>query len=69
MNKVAESYGKMMPMDYVVSINQTLEEYTDGIIRLYIAKNRNGPKFKTITARINYNTMSVEEDESAPVLG
>lgn len=30
LNKVAESYGKTMPMDYIVSINQSKEEYDAG---------------------------------------
>lgn len=58
-SRVAESYGKTMPMDYLVTINQTTEEYDDDIpiVRLFIAKNRNGAKFKTVEARINYSTM------------
>lgn len=69
--KMAESYGKSMPMDYLVSLNQTLDEYNaqfnDGEIirsadaRMYIAKNRNGPKFVTIPIQINYLTMKVRE--------
>lgn len=61
-NRVAESYGKMMPSDYVVSLNQTPEEYNSGRLRFYIAKNRNGPKFKTISAKVDYETMVVEID-------
>lgn len=77
LNKVAESYGKTMPLDYIVTINQTRDEYkagfmvegdedspnTKAICRFFVAKNRNGPKFKTIQARINYETMKVREDD------
>lgn len=89
-NRVSESYGKMMPVDYVVSINQSRTEYCefsdqekkqmeskdDGAsnkdknkipfakMRLYIAKNRNGPKFKTINTLVNFNTMFMTEGES-----
>lgn len=61
--KMAESYGKSMPIDYLVSISQSDEEYkmTPAVARLYIAKNRNGPKFKTIPIRINYDTMGVRQ--------
>lgn len=64
-NRVAESYGKMMPVDYVVSLNQSRDEYNGATpkLRLYIAKNRNGPKFKTITSIVNYNTMVIEEHQ------
>jgi len=63
LNKTAESFGKMMPVDYVVSLNQTTDEYTSepAIIRLWIAKNRNGPKFLSITTNVNYNKMSIKE--------
>lgn len=65
LNKVAESYGKTMPTDYVVSINQAPDEYNQEFpgLRFYIAKNRNGPKFKTIRARVNYKTMCVKQEE------
>ena len=62
-NRVAESYGKMMPMDYVVSANQTEEERAaePAIIRLFIAKNRNGPRDKKVTIKVNYSTMKMEQ--------
>jgi replicative DNA helicase len=79
LNRVSESFGKTMPVDYVISINQNRSEYNDGQgkeeeeekkrpkmagLRFYIAKNRNGPKFKTVYAKVNFNTMvTIEEDE------
>lgn len=100
-NRVSESFGKMMPADYVVSINQSRTEYgthkvkkkneegpdeleeLEGFedeakegetkkneqekeiswrgMRLYIAKNRNGPKFKTVKTIVNFNTMFMKE--------
>lgn len=88
LNRVSESFGKMMPVDYVISINQTRSEYgeyandseisdlpsdednatcrdgtivTPAKIRLYIAKNRNGPKFRSVTTSVAYNTMIAKE--------
>jgi len=93
LNRVSESYGKMMPADYVISINQSRSEYgtheikgngdesdIDKIkeknieeekkdkkeinwrgMRLYIAKNRNGPKFKTVKTIVNFDTMLMAE--------
>lgn len=58
-NKVAESYGKMMSIDYCISINVSPKDIERNRMRLFIAKNRNGPKFKKFTAGINYNTMSM----------
>lgn len=76
-NKVAESYGKTMAMDYLVTINQTKQEYEAGKLdpsrpdspntkarcRFYVVKNRKGPKFVTINATINYETMAMREQE------
>ena len=77
LNRVSESFGKTMPVDYVISINQNRNEYNEGqeekeekkrpkmaSLRFYIAKNRNGPKFKTVHAKVNFNTMvTIEEGE------
>jgi replicative DNA helicase len=76
-NKISESYAKAMPLQYLISLNQTKDEYESGKVipatgdgeapntqakcRLYIAKNRNGPKFKTLEVEINYETMEMRE--------
>jgi len=62
-DKSAESFGKNMPVDYVVSMNQTEAEYSQEHpeMRLWVAKNRNGPKFMAVHTRINYHTMRVSE--------
>lgn len=76
LNKTAESFGKTMPLSYIVTLNQTKKEYlgnrpekednkdlqiTDAQLRFFIAKNRNGPKNKQIIIRVNYETMSMTE--------
>lgn len=66
LNKSAESFGKNMPLDYIVSLNQTPDEHKpmDGStprVRMFIAKNRNGPKHDMINCSINYNNMQVRE--------
>ena len=60
-DKSAESFGKNMPVDYVISMNQTEAEYTSRELRLWVAKNRNGPKFVAIHANINYDKMRIAE--------
>lgn len=64
LNQAAESYGKMMPVDYVVSLNQTREQRNSDMpfIDMFIAKNREGPKSITIQCNINYETMKVMEN-------
>lgn len=78
LNKTAESYGKTMPLDYIITLNQSKAEYNrsndenadpnkesvmDAGMRLYIAKNRNGPKHKMINIKVNYDTMKMEQEE------
>jgi len=72
LDKVAESYGKTMSVDYIITLNQTKSEYkgseeedkediSNAGLRFYIAKNRNGPKFQSIDAFVNYYTMRMRE--------
>jgi len=65
LDKAAESFGKAMPVDYVVSLNQLESEYRPehgpSIIRLWIAKNRNGPKFETVETNVHYGRMTIAE--------
>lgn len=64
LNQAAESYGKTMPVDYVVSLNQTKEQRIADLptIDMFIAKNRHGPKGGTISCHIDYDTMKVLEN-------
>lgn len=63
LNSTAESYGKLMSLDYVVSMGQTPEmlQETPPLINFYIAKNRDGKKQVSITCDINYNNMRITE--------
>lgn len=61
LQKIAESYGKSMSLDYVISLNQTPEEYVNRRIRLWVAKNRNGQKQVSVDCSINYDNMHVAE--------
>jgi replicative DNA helicase len=63
LSKAAESYGKQFALDYVISLNQSLEDKLESPprIRFYVAKNRNGPKNEMVTCEINYDTMIVKE--------
>ncbi len=66
LEKTAESFGKAMPLDYIVSLNQDEEEYNvdpgeASIIRLWVAKNRNGRKFVSITTNVFYGRMLIKQ--------
>jgi replicative DNA helicase len=59
--KAAESYGKTMPLDYIVTLNQSPEENATGKMRAFVAKNRNGARFQTVDLNVSYSTMIVGE--------
>lgn len=63
LNQAAESYGKTMAVDYVVSLNQTKEQRSADVpmVDMFIAKNRQGPKAVTISCHVDYETMKVLE--------
>lgn len=63
LNKAAESFGKQFALDYVISLNQSIDERNSdpAQLRFFIAKNRNGAKHQTITCEIDYKTMVVKE--------
>lgn len=70
LDKLAESFGKAMPTDYVISINQSKNDYNEGEdshignVRFFVAKNRNGPKYKIVNAKINYSTMKATQEDT-----
>lgn len=63
LNQAAESFAKQFSLDYVVSLNQTQSERRSvpPRIRMFIAKNRNGPKNETVDCVIEYDKMQVKE--------
>ena len=63
LNVAAESFAKQFSLDYVVSLNQSKGERisTPPRIRLFVAKNRNGPKHVTVECSIEYDKMQVRE--------
>lgn len=64
LKSAAESFGKQFALDYIVSLNQTKSDRQANPPRLkmFIAKNRNGPKHVLIPCEIHYDTMIVKEE-------
>jgi KaiC/GvpD/RAD55 family RecA-like ATPase len=46
--QVGEDIGKVNIADVVITLNQTREEYIQRVMRLFIAKNRNGVKYHEV---------------------
>ncbi len=63
MTKAADSFAKQFSLDYVISLNQSQQERVANPprLRMFIAKNRNGPKHELIQCEIQYETMVVRE--------
>lgn len=59
--ELGDSYGKIRPCDFSMSLNQTEEEFDNGMMRVYIMKSRNGvPRF-TIPAKVDYGVLRMSE--------
>jgi len=63
MTKAADSFAKQFALDYVISLNQSYQDRvaTPPRLRMFIAKNRNGERNKTIDCEILYDLMRVKE--------
>jgi len=52
-DKIAESYGKIMTADFVISLSRTLDDKQTNTARVHIIKNRFGPDGITFPAKMN----------------
>lgn len=59
--ELGDSYGKIRPADFAISLNQTQEEYDKGRMRVYVVKARDAKQHYHITASVNYATLLMEE--------
>jgi|TARA_R110000822_G_scaffold75978_2_gene182746 replicative DNA helicase len=62
--ELGDSYGKIRTCDFAISLNQTDEEFEEGLMRAYVIKSRNGrPRF-VVPVKIDYGTLRMEETDS-----
>lgn len=61
---ISESIGLAATADFIAFITQTDEERELSVAKASLKKNRFGPNFGSTYLRINYPTLSIEEDES-----
>lgn len=62
--ELGDSYGKIRTCDFALSLNQTDEEFDEGLMRAYVIKSRNGrPRF-IVPMKIDYGTLRMEETEA-----
>ncbi len=63
LSKASESFAKQFSLDYVVSLNQSRSERSavPPRMRMFVTKNRNGPKNVIVQCSVTYETMLVRE--------
>lgn len=59
--QMSEDIGKANISDVLITLNQTKEEVDDEIMRLFLAKNRNGPRYRTIKIKTALERMCFYE--------
>jgi replicative DNA helicase len=61
--ELGDSYGKIRPADFVISLNQSQEEYDKGQMRVYVMKARDSKQHYLIPVSIDYTTLKMEEPQ------
>lgn len=59
--ELGDSYGKIRPADWAISLNQTQEEYDKGQMRVYVMKARDSKQHYAIPISIDYTTLRMGE--------
>jgi len=59
--ELGDSYGKIRPADWAISLNQTQDEYDKGRMRVYVVKARDSKQHYTIQGAVNYTNLTMEE--------
>lgn len=59
--ELGDSYGKIRPMDWCISLNQTQEEHDKQRMRIYVVKARDSKQHYVIPTSIDYTTLRLEE--------
>lgn len=54
----SESYGKIQVADSLLTLNAINNEIKEGLIRLFVAKNRNGPARKEFLFKVDFSKMT-----------
>ena len=62
--ELGDSYGKIRPADWVISLNQTKEEYDEGAMRVYVMKARDARQHYLINVSVDYSTLQMKEPSS-----
>ena len=64
LESISESIGTAATADVVIGLWQLDEDRELGVIKMSLLKNRYGPNYGTINMKINYPTLTLEEDNT-----
>ena len=64
LESISESIGTAATADVIVGLWQLDEDKELGVIKMSMLKNRYGPNFGTVSMKINYPTLTLDEDET-----
>ena len=67
LDTISESIGMAATADCIFSIFQDEEDKELGIVKMGMMKNRFGANYGHLAMRINYDTLTISEDESLNV--
>jgi replicative DNA helicase len=59
--ELGDSYGKIRPADWVISLNQNQEEYDEGAMRVYVMKARDSRQHYLVNVSVDYSTLQMRE--------
>ena len=62
--ELGDSYGKIRTADWAISLNQTQEEYDEGVMRVYVLKARDSKQHYLVNVTIDYSTLRMKEPYS-----
>lgn len=58
---LGDSYGKIRPVDWAISLNQTKEEHDSGEMRVYVMKARDAKQHYLIATTVDYSTLQMRQ--------
>ena len=59
--ELGDSYGKIRTCDFAMSLNQSEEEFDNGVMRAYVIKSRNGMPGFSVHMGVDYGTLRMTE--------
>ena len=59
--ELGDSYGKIRTADWAISLNQTQEEYDEGVMRVFVMKARDSKQHYIVNVSVDYTTLQMKE--------